>query len=170
MKEVKGLGHIKQFGLFGVMVAGLALLPLLVVRAQGNAPIPSVGQSTVVKEAKLPSVERTIHLTGPVGWAQTSPLFIRLAAVGTPPTQSVRLADASGLNQAMVSFPAGKCSEEPLRYTGLGTDEWCLEVRGLAPGSTSSAMIATAGERAPRTGARRVATSSTEPDPDRGRQ
>ena len=97
MKEVRDLGHITRLGLLGVMVAGQALLPLLVVRAQGNAPIPSAGQSTVVKEAKLPSVERTIHLTGPVGWTQASPLFSRLAAVGTPPTQSVRLADARGL-------------------------------------------------------------------------
>ncbi len=106
-------------------------------------PIDASAHGAAGREARRSSSELTIHLTGQAGWPQTSPLLIRLAALGKPPTQPVRLADAEGRNEAIVTFPENRCSKEELRYTSLGTDEWCLEVQGLAPGSASGATIIT---------------------------
>jgi hypothetical protein len=110
----------------------------------GLAPALATGQDSPSEQAKLPSAELTVHLTGSVGWPNTSPLYVRLAALGPPPEKPVVFADSSGLNQATATpISKGRCSKKPLRHTGLGTDEWCLDIEGLGPGSDSSATIST---------------------------
>ena len=117
--------------------AGLVAAAALVAAAL--APVPARAQSSAA--AKKPAAELTVHVTAPVGWTGTSPLFIRVRALGSAPTGPVAIADAAGLNQATVTSAPGRCAKASLRYSGYGSDEWCLEVEGLAPGSDSTGTI-----------------------------
>ncbi len=87
------------------------------------------------------SAELKIHVMGPMGSFTTSPLYIRVAAAGAPPSTPSPLADESGLNNASV-VSSNKCkNDQKLHSTRAGEDVWCLEVRNLAPGSDSTAEI-----------------------------
>jgi len=91
-----------------------------------------------------PQAEMKLRLSAPTALWPTPPrpIRLRLAALGKQPKDTVWLIDAAGLNVATVTFPKS-CAEVPgpVRFTGAGTDEWCVEIAKLFAGSDSTGTI-----------------------------